>query len=164
MYFFKLFFIFKKIPADSNVRVACLTCLGALVSHQPPLLEVYHIIQAPSPPTGITSITFARTTAAAVTTTCLSLPPSDNFSVSSDSGFNSHSTASPASLVSEETKNGAGMTLSNPASGMVPEEPSGATPLLAGSPGCQTPIFTDQVPLSLKWYLFQGGKGGVLML
>ena len=36
--------------ADPNVRVACLTCFGAVVSIQPSLMEICHIIQPSIPP------------------------------------------------------------------------------------------------------------------
>ena len=36
--------------ADPNIRVACLTCLGSIVSVQGPLLEVGYILETPKPP------------------------------------------------------------------------------------------------------------------
>ncbi|XP_033748444.1 HEAT repeat-containing protein 6-like [Pecten maximus] len=35
---------------DPNVRVACLTCFGAVAAIQPPLMEICHIIQPSKPP------------------------------------------------------------------------------------------------------------------
>lgn len=66
---------------DPNVRVACLTCFGAVSAIQPPLMEVCHIIQ-PSWTTSLTAIT-------------KEIVAANNHLEAADSGF--HSNQSPES-------------------------------------------------------------------
>ncbi|KAL8621513.1 hypothetical protein ACOMHN_026185 [Nucella lapillus] len=112
---------------DSNVRVACLTCLGAMVSHQPPLMEVFHIVQSPSPPVGMTTATTATT-----------FPPVGL----NDSGVDSHTAASPSGLTGSEPSGGP----LPPATFTSAGSSDASTPTLgASSPGIHTPVFTDQM-------------------
>ncbi|XP_070205596.1 HEAT repeat-containing protein 6-like isoform X1 [Littorina saxatilis] len=105
---------------DSNVRVACLTCLGALASHQPPLMEVFHIVQSPTPPVGMTTAATLNRGVAAMTPASLS-----------DSGIDTQSTSSPGSC--------------NPITDPSLESSGQGTPTLGTSPGIHTPVFTDQM-------------------
>ncbi|XP_076434572.1 HEAT repeat-containing protein 6-like isoform X2 [Babylonia areolata] len=113
---------------DSNVRVACLTCLGAMVSHQPPLMEVLHIVQSPTPPVGMTTSSTLGITS--LTSTTLN-----------DSGIDSHSASSTSSVNATEISGAVPMA-------MMPSVSSSdaGTPVLgASSPGIQTPVFSDQM-------------------
>ncbi|ESO95312.1 hypothetical protein LOTGIDRAFT_116900 [Lottia gigantea] len=80
---------------DPNVRVACLTCLGAIASIQPPLLEICHIIQPSRPPVG------TRIHQSADNSSRNSISE-DQTTTTSDSGFNSLNNMSQAS---SHTKN-----------------------------------------------------------
>ncbi|XP_048252221.1 HEAT repeat-containing protein 6-like [Haliotis rufescens] len=104
---------------DPNVRVACLTCLGSVVSIQPPLMEVCHIVQPSTPPVS---------TRIYPTDSAQSQKPDDK-AASSDSGFSSFSATDAA----------------NPIVGQSSGQSSGLnTPALAATPGIQTPVFSDQ--------------------
>jgi hypothetical protein len=100
---------------DPNVRVACLTCLGALVAIQPPLMEVCHIIRPNRPPSH-TSVS----------------RDSEHLHVDSgiSSGSQSNSSPSADAGVSEEIKEN-----HNPSPGV-------GTPVGTSS-GIQTPVFSD---------------------
>ncbi|KAK7487937.1 hypothetical protein BaRGS_00020838 [Batillaria attramentaria] len=136
---------------DSNVRVACLTCLGALVGHQPPLMEVYYIIQSSSPPVGTTTFLSAApkgTSATAALTSNLMLLPGPDASGNpglSDSGIDTQSSASPASVRSDVSVGNGGAVPGSFVGATSVQSSGGETPLLAASPGTQTPIFTDQM-------------------
>ncbi|XP_067648655.1 HEAT repeat-containing protein 6-like [Haliotis asinina] len=102
---------------DPNVRVACLTCLGSVVSIQPPLMEVCHIVQPSTPPVS---------TRIYPSESVLSQKPEDK---SADSGFSSISTTDSTNQILGQC--------SGQSSGL-------NTPALAATPGIQTPVFSDQ--------------------
>ncbi|XP_061163365.1 HEAT repeat-containing protein 6-like [Saccostrea echinata] len=101
---------------DPNVRVACLTCLGAVAAIQPPLMEICHIIQSARP--------HSQT----------SVSQNTNHHVSGDSGISSgsQSNCSPNTEpgMMEEVKDV--QTLS-----------SGMGSPMGSSSGVQTPVYSD---------------------
>jgi hypothetical protein len=103
--------------SDPNVRVACLTCFGAVSAIQPPLMEVCHIIQ----PSWTLSLSLS-TSARDLPTSKFNNNTDLNESEARDSGF--HSNQSPESGNAEAGNVSPGMS----------------TP----SPGTQTPVYTDQ--------------------
>ncbi|KAL4223144.1 HEAT repeat-containing protein 6 [Mactra antiquata] len=126
---------------DPNVRVACLTCLGAMAAIQPPLMEVCHIIQPSRPPvtskqpTPVDSDTIGTDNQAPrYTDQGLNIP--SQASKDTDSGFNS----SPGI----QSPGGA---LQFGGGGVYGESGGNTTPKLgtAGSSGFQTPVYTDQL-------------------
>ena len=60
--------------SDPNIRVACMTCLGSIVSVQTPLLEVAHLLQSTRPTTRVSETQASDITAG-------------------ESGYNSHQSA-----------------------------------------------------------------------
>ncbi|KAK6184220.1 hypothetical protein SNE40_006730 [Patella caerulea] len=112
---------------DPNVRVACLTCLGAIVSIQPPLLEICHIVQPSRPPVGTRIYHSGENT-------MRNSISEDNSTPTRDSGFNSQTETS--------TSNG---SLENNSTNQKTDNNSGSrTPVLGACTGIQTPVFSDQ--------------------
>ncbi|XP_048733052.1 HEAT repeat-containing protein 6-like isoform X2 [Ostrea edulis] len=100
---------------DPNVRVACLTCLGAVAAIQPPLMEVCHIIRPTRPPS---HASVSRDT--------------DHLNVDSGINSGSRSNCSPNTEagILEETKESPNLS------------PRMGTPMESSS-GTQTPVFSD---------------------
>lgn len=98
---------------DPNVRVACLTCLGAVAAIQPPLMEICHIIQ-PARPSSHTSVS----------------RDIDHLNVDSgiSSGNQSNSSPNTENSMIEESKENS--------------SPGVRTPVGAHS-GIQTPVYTE---------------------
>ena len=72
--------------SDPNIRVACLTCLGSVLSVQAPMLEVAHLLQSSQPP--------SRLSEHSTNTVLQHLTPN-----ASESGY--HSNSNEGSAVSE---------------------------------------------------------------
>ncbi|KAK3084159.1 hypothetical protein FSP39_009229 [Pinctada imbricata] len=124
---------------DPNVRVACLTCFGALASIQPPLMEVCHILQPAKPPTSTnvrksSSDHGQEPTNKTLPQTVLTAEGQP------DSGFSSGHENSTTSQSENVTNDVADSNLFI-AQG---RSPGNLTPNTV-SPGTQTPLFTDQM-------------------
>lgn len=103
------------ILADPNVRVACLTCFGAVSAIQPPLMEVCHIIQP------------SRTTSLSLSSSTKDLPnPVTAIKTNDpvDSGFSSNQSPESGNLEAGNVSPG----LSTPSPGIS---------------GTQTPVYAD---------------------
>ncbi|KAL3856514.1 hypothetical protein ACJMK2_011262 [Sinanodonta woodiana] len=110
---------------DPNVRVACLTCLGAMASIQPPLMEICHIIQPSHPPVGTHYMNPAEL-------------ERSNPKIASTPGINSIQSASSSDSSHIEGEKVPGHMSSSSSPGVItPGQGS-------SSSGIQTPYFSDQ--------------------
>ncbi|XP_063396144.1 HEAT repeat-containing protein 6-like isoform X1 [Mytilus trossulus] len=100
---------------DPNVRVACLTCFGAVSAIQPPLMEVCHIIQ----PSRTTSLSLSSSTKD-LPNPVIAIKTNDPV----DSGFNSNQSPESGNLEAGNVSPG----LSTPSPGIS---------------GTQTPVYSD---------------------
>ncbi|KAL5016169.1 hypothetical protein ScPMuIL_005758 [Solemya velum] len=125
---------------DPNVRVACLTCFGAIVGIQPPVMEVCHIIQSAHPPVGTRYVSQSESGNAENTTE----PDGKNLETSSSTSENMDSELSSSKAGTSRCDSG---TLLSERSKMSVHShnhsPGFMTPVLAGPSGSRTPIFAD---------------------
>ncbi|XP_069136002.1 LOW QUALITY PROTEIN: HEAT repeat-containing protein 6-like [Argopecten irradians] len=111
---------------DPNVRVACLTCFGAVAAIQPPLMEICHIIQPSRPPLST------------------SLPPDTNQPPESEPVRSASNHGDNSQNNSEKSdKHSSDGQLRSVSPGVVtPPVGQGSG---VGSPGTLTPVFSDKL-------------------
>lgn len=121
--------------SDPNVRVACLTCLGAMAGIQPPLMEVCHIIQPSRPPVSAGQPVAIET---------------DSYNQSKNKDTESGLLIGSSAVRETDSGFSSSPNIHSPGalqSGVTTEELSGgATPKrdTTSSSGIQTPVFSDQ--------------------